>query len=145
MFAVDQKGSENIWGWIYDQLGSIKEFDTLVHSHPYEDRQDSGLKSIGHNLAFSEGDINSYLNHWMARGIKKTVVESNGMVNELDLSELNEQIRTRIQELYNNYMKTDFNTAWKEAKDFDRGVFDYDVRDKFVHQAMQGFIKQALV
>ena len=151
-YTVDQRGGTNAHEWMRRNGLDIRKYDTDIHSHPlgqgqdYKDITGRGLKSIGHNLGFSAQDLKVFLDEFSGYGIKKFMVESNGMLNQLDFSGLSQKVVQSIINKYTVAMNSPTKTkAYAQAKNFENMTFDYDIRDKYFHEAMQNAIRTSLI
>lgn len=117
-------------------------YDTTLHSHPANDREIGGktFKGIGYDLTFSDSDLNAYTSEMKTRNIKKLMVESNGKINELDLSSVNEKIVDKIVEEYTQNIKSQI-----KAKDYINGqnsTIDYTKRSEIANAYLSELIKK---
>lgn len=60
------------------------------------------IHATGSDLTFSAGDLKSYLYEHIHDGINKLMIESNGKINELDLSSVDDKIVEAIVKRYEN-------------------------------------------
>ena len=115
---------------------SASEFyDTIIHSHPVSNKTTKNgevYKGVGSNIAFSSQDLTTYKG-MLQEGFKKIMVESNGMINELDLSSLSKKLVEEIVQEYENAT----NNLIKTYKERGRSINDlYDKTNKTINHTL---------
>ena len=115
---------------------SASEFyDTIIHSHPVSNKTTKNgevYKGIGSNIAFSSQDLTAYKG-MLQEGFKKIMVESNGMINELDLSSLSKKLVEEIVQEYENAT----NNLIKTYEERGRSINDlYDKTNKTINHTL---------
>ena len=116
-------------------------YDTTLHSHPANDMEIGRrrYKGIGSDLTFSSADLNSYSNEMKNRGIKKLMIESNGKINELDLSSVNETIVDKIVEEYTKNIKSQIKAS--KYLNGQNSTIDYTKRAEMANAYLSDLIK----
>lgn len=145
--------------YIYDQLdtvnikiinelikleGGLQKYNAYIHSHPVDHFEwgKAGFKETGSNLSFSEKDILGYKEH-LKKGIDKLMVLSNGKINELDLSSLDEKITDKIIKEYVKTLKTKDNNDPNYYRQFTTGkTVNHDIVSKIDNDLLGSIISK---
>ena len=91
-YTYDQGGSYSFKGNLTDKL--LKEFkndlsDFIdIHSHPSNRQGESSIPMVGTDLNYSAADMRAFKARLEAYGIKRYMVESNGEIGALDMSQV---------------------------------------------------------
>lgn len=134
--SIDKKN--NIINDIYKSLFS--EFNRYINT----EAKNKGLigltelKQKGSDLVFSKGDMRSYYSDLINENIKKTIVQSNEKMAELDLSSLPKDTIKKILEDYINQLSETLEKEKSQYKLAD--TYDFDKRSEISHDLLSQII-----
>ena len=104
-------------------------------------------KGIGADLTFSDVDLLSYNNERLNEGIKKLMIESNGMINELDLSTVDDRIVAAIVKEYQANLSKTLTSVQGQYKSVDTNgvdIVDYTKRAEFANKLLSDIITKQI-
>jgi len=105
--------------------------------------------AIGSDLTFSSADLKSYYKEKVDEGVKKLMIESNGKINELDLSQIDDKIvkaiiteyETNIKNaIYSDSSKAQYITQNKDGSE----TYDYSKRAELANKLLSEIIEQQI-
>lgn len=103
--------------------------------------------AIGSDLTFSTADLKSYYKEKLNEGIKKLMIESNGKINELDLSSVDDKIIEAIIKEYDSKLGNTLTNAKSQYQSTNKDgsiTADYSKRAEISNQLLSDIIKQQI-